>query len=283
MTARLQPPKKSTAGYYLALTAPVAAPELRWAAGAWMVPQDDSWRTWADERRKELLGEMLGHGNWFSRPPRHDILDPLFTPWISRKMDGSLVFACRTPDLPGDAESSGRAIWQLDGLLMSPTAISPVWSLTDVIPDETLDQISLFGDGDTVDETPVATDETREIHIEEIPDAPGPPLVLRSREWETRKFLAKERVREARLKAQIAAHMAIKEEQRYYNLFGDLEDEESRFSDYDLSDAEGEGPASEEELEDLESVGVGAGAGAGANSLLSPTAAAGRQDQITYV
>jgi len=264
MSVRLLPPKKTTAGYYLALTAPVAAPELRWTAGAWIVPQDDIWRAWADERRKELLGEMLSHGSWFSRPPRHDILDPLFTPWISRKMGGELVFACRTPELPGGEGDSGRAIWQLDGLLMTPTAINPVWSLTDVIPDEKLDQISLFGDGETVDEGP---EDTREIQLEEIPDAPvssGPPLVLRSREWETRKFLAKERVREARLKAQIAAHMAIKEEQRFYNLFGDLDDGESRFSDYDLSDADGDGGGSisEEELEDLGGAGAGAGAGA---------------------
>jgi hypothetical protein len=264
MSARLQPPKKTSAGYYLALNTSVAAPELRWASGVWVadVSQDAAWISWADAQRNELLGEMLSHGNWFSRPPRRDILEPLFTPWMSRKMDGKLVFACRTPDIPGEEGSSGRATWQLDGLLMTPTAIHPVWSLVSVALDETLDQISLFGDGDTVDEE---LPETREIQLEEIPDAPsagGPPLVLRSREWETRKFLAKERVREARLKAQIAAHMAIKEEQRFYNLFGDLDDRESRFSDYDLSDVGDGGSISEEELEDF-GVATGAGAGAG--------------------
>ena len=275
----LQPPKKTTAGcYYLALTTPASSPEIRWAAGTWIAPQDAVWQTWADQQRKELLGEMLSHGNWFSRPPRHDILDPLFTPWLSRKMDGSLTLACRTPQTPGAEGSSGSAIWQLDGLLMSSTAIDPVWSIHTVTPDDNLDQISLFGDGETVDgevDTDAAVaavvsaaaaddSETREIQIEEIADAPdsgAPPLVLRTREWETRKFLAKERVREARLKAQIAEHMAAKEEQRFYNLFGDLEDGESRFSDYDLSDAESNGGRSVD-LEELEQEG-GAGAGAG--------------------
>jgi hypothetical protein len=48
-------------------------------------------------------------------------------------------------------------------------------------------------------------------------------------------------VREARLKAQIAVRMARSEEARFFRIFGDLEDAESNFSDYDLSgSSEGE-------------------------------------------
>jgi hypothetical protein len=50
--------------------------------------------------------------------------------------------------------------------------------------------------------------------------------------------MAKERVREFRLKAQIADRMAAREEARFYEKFGDLDDTESHFSEYDLTDEE---------------------------------------------
>jgi hypothetical protein len=63
---------------------------------------------------------------------------------------------------------------------------------------------------------------------------------MRNREWEAAKFLAKERVREARLTAQIADRLAAKEESRFYTKFGDLDEEESHFSEYDLTEDEAE-------------------------------------------
>lgn len=272
----LQPPKRTPAGFYLALQPPVVGPETTWSPeGRWVPPAKDAsgnpWLHWADTQRAELLGELLSHGTWFSRPPRRDILDPLFTPWIARQLSGDLTFACKLPDVPGPSGVGGTAVWQLEGLLMTMTSIDPVWTLLDVCPNEDLDRISLFGDIETVDgddedsgdETlfkrvsvgpdvgsgsapttaisgAAADQETREIQLDEIADAPdsGEPFRIRSREWETRKFLAKERVREARLKAQIAARLADKEETRFYTQFGELDDRESRFSDYDLSDGE---------------------------------------------
>jgi hypothetical protein len=270
----LQPPKRTPAGFYLALQPPVTAPETVWSPeGHWIPPAKDasgtSWLNWADAQRAELLGELLSHGNWFSRPPRRDILDPLFTHWIARQLSGNLTFACKLPDVPGPSGVGGTAVWQLEGLLMTMTSIDPVWTLLEVRPNEDLDQISLFGDIETVDgdeegsgdETLFkrvsvgpdtgasgavanaiagADQETREIQLDEIAEAPdsAEPFRIRSREWETRKFLAKERVREARLKAQIAARLADKEENRFYTQFGELDDAESRFSDYDLSDGE---------------------------------------------
>jgi hypothetical protein len=245
----LQPPKRTPAGFYLALNAPILAPELRWSSGEWTPPvqTDTTWLTWATQQRSSLLGELLSHGNWFSRPPRHDILDPLFSSWLSRTKQDGFAFTCKTPVVPGAA---GRARWALDGLLMSSTEISPVWSLSDVHKDEVVDQISLFGDDDKDEAATAAETETREIQIDDIatasPAEAGPTMV-RSREWESRKFLCKERVREARLKAQIAEHFAAKEEARYYAQFGELDDGESRFSDYDLSDAEDSDEESDEE------------------------------------
>lgn len=243
----LQPPKRTAAGFFLALNPPVAAPALRWTKSAWDAPTVE-WASWADATRKVLLGELLSHGTWFSRPPRHDILDPLFSPWVSVNMQGARSFFCKAQSVPGAEGSSGGATWNLQGLIMSSTAIAPVWAIAEHKEDVEQDTISLFGDGgdsdgDEADAGDIIThaDETREIEIEEIdevPPASGGTTHIRSREWETRKFLSKERVREARLKAQIAVRLARKEESRYYTQFGDLDDGESHFSDYDLTDDE---------------------------------------------
>jgi hypothetical protein len=125
---------------------------------------------------------------------------------------------------------------------MTSTSITPVWATTDVKEDETQDTISLFGDGDTVDSEPEGERETREIRFDEIEDAPAAaaPTRLRNREWEAQKFMAKERIRELRLKAQIADRMAAREEARFYTKFGDLDETESHFSEYDLTDEEEE-------------------------------------------
>jgi hypothetical protein len=223
---------------------------------------------WSDRVRSELLGELLSHGTWFSRPPRHDVLDPLFSPWVTKHSGGGLTFFCKGPDVPGVTDgspSSGSTFWILQGLIMSSTSIVPVWTLGELSKDDAPDTISLFGDGETVDGSDdesvgagdsggaAADGDTREIQIDEIADAPAAaPTRIRNREWEARKFLAKERVREARLKAQIAIHLARKEEARFYNQYGDLEDGESHFSDYDLTDEESgsdSGSESEEENE----------------------------------
>lgn len=261
----LQPPKKTAAGYFLALTPSIRSPDVRWTrAGTWEPPTAE-WMSWSDRIRSELLGELLSHGTWFSRPPRHDVLDPLFSPWVTKHASGGLSFFCKGPDAPGVADStptSGSTYWILQGVIMSSTSIVPVWTIGELSKDDAPDTISLFGDGETVDGSDVeegddATDargETREIQIDEIADAPASaaPTRIRNREWEARKFLAKERVRETRLKAQIAIHLARKEEARFYNQYGDLEDGESHFSDYDLTDDEAAstgGSGSESEVE----------------------------------
>jgi hypothetical protein len=130
---------------------------------------------------------------------------------------------------------------------MTSTSITPVWATTDVKEEETQDTISLFGDGDTVDSEGDGEKETREIRFDEIEDAPAAaaPTRLRNREWEAQKFMAKERVREFRLKAQIAERMAAREEARFYEKFGDLDDTESHFSEYDLTDEESDAESKE--------------------------------------
>ena len=242
--AALTPPKRTAAGYYVALGSPVKAPALRWANGTWI--HSTEWSTWATGQRGHVLDELLANPKWFSRPPRRDILEPIFGPWDARNMQGNWLFACKGPEVPG--EPSGSAAWTFQGVMMSSSSITPVWALTDVVMDEQQDTISLFGDGDseagdgeTVDGN--GEGETREIQLDDLEDAPAAatPMRIRTREWEARKFMAKERIRESRLKAQIAARLAHKEESRYYSQFGDLDETESHFSEYDLTEDEASG------------------------------------------
>ena len=236
----LQPPKKNAAGFFLAIQPPAASPSIQWdAAGQWVPTQE--WSAWAQEKHDSLLETLLAQPKWFSKPPRRDVLAPLFSPWDGKTMQGVHKFFCTMPEVP--ETGSGSAVLLLQGLMMSSTAINPVWSLDQIKKD--VEAISLFDDGETVDsgdEDDEDEGESREIRLEEIDGAPGlAPTRIRSREWETKKFLSKERVREARLKAQIAVRMARSEEARFFRIFGDLEDAESNFSDYDLSgSSEGE-------------------------------------------
>ena len=92
----LQPPKKTSAGFFLALTPPVSSPEVPLVSGTWT--PTDAWYTWADEQRKILLGELLSHGSWFSKPPRREILEPLFSPWYGTTQGVKKVFV--SPSLP---------------------------------------------------------------------------------------------------------------------------------------------------------------------------------------
>jgi hypothetical protein len=237
----LLPPKRNAAGFFVALQSPEEAPRLAWTAtGTWTLTEE--WSTWASQKRQELLGELVSHGSWFSKPPRHDLLESLFGLWDAKNLQGVRNFFCKVPEVPGASGSTGSCLWLLQGLLMTSSSITPVWAVTDVKEDETQDTISLFGDGETVDGSSDAEEEkeTREIRFDEIEDAPAAaaPTRLRNREWEAQKFMAKERVRELRLKAQIADRMAAREEARFYEKFGDLDDSESHFSEYDLTDEE---------------------------------------------
>lgn len=230
----LQPPKKTSSGFFLALTPHVSSPEVPLVSGTWT--PTDAWYSWADEQRKVLLGELLSHGSWFSKPPRREILEPLFSPWYGTTQGVKKVFV--GPDhgeVTIEKGASGSASWTLEGLIMTASSITPVLAYTNFQELKEVEAIPFF-DGDTVED-----EDDREITLDEIETESAPPTQIRSREWETKKFMGKERVREARLKAQIAQRMAEAEEARYYRHFGELDDGESHFSDYDLSESEDEG------------------------------------------
>jgi hypothetical protein len=112
---------------------------------------------------------------------------------------------------------------------MTASSITPVFSVGDFTETNKGDEITLY-DTEALEE--------REVNLEDIESEGVAPTPIRNREWETKKFMAKERVREARLKAQIAMKMAQAEEARYIRHFGEIEDGESHFSDYDLTDSD---------------------------------------------
>jgi len=229
--SQLQAPKRQPAGgYCLALNPPAVSPKLTCDASAWYFTEE--WEAFAHTMRQTLIGELLSHGNWFSRPPRRDTIESLFAPWIGKSMQGVLRFSCKQPDVPGP----GVATWTLESLTMTSSAITPNWVVSDFTARaDQHDTISLFDDADTVDEE-------REIQFDdiELSSPAAAPTKMRNREWEAAKFLAKERVREARLKAQIADRVAVKEESRFHAKYGDLADSESQFSEYDLTEDENE-------------------------------------------
>jgi hypothetical protein len=203
------------------------------------------WKAAADSIRTTIIAKLIASPRWFTKPPRQEVLEPLFSPWAVQK-GATVELQCTAPDVPG---ASGEAVWCLTGIIMSGTDISPMWEVVDAKMDDNVDAISIFGgsDGDAEEEA-----ETREIHLDDISEAlpVGEPTRIRNREWERRKFIAKEMVRETRLKAVLAARMARKEEARFYAQFGEMDDGESHFSEYDLTDDESLSSSDDEEEAD---------------------------------
>jgi len=231
---RLQPPKRTSEGFHLAID-PLITPAVQWNPVALRWDCSSDMVSWITTQRSALVEELLVHKNWFSHPPRRETLDTLFVPWvITDKDSGESRFVCPLPTLQEvDNGANIRAEWSLDGILMTAKAISPVWSISSVTKDTpSSDTITLF-------ESNELEADGREIQFHEIESViQSAPTKLKGREWEARKFVGKERVREARLKAQIARRIAKKEESRYYEQFGDPEDGESRISEFDLTDSD---------------------------------------------
>ena len=156
----------ATNAYLLALTPPEQGPRLVYDGSGWALTEE--WAAWASQERNKLIGELLSHGNWFSRPPRHDIIDPLFTPWSGKKTARDAPeFFCKTPE-GSDEIGPGTAAWRLEGLTMSTTAILPLWSIQDFQANPEQDTISLFGDGETANGSDDDDENTREIRLDDI-------------------------------------------------------------------------------------------------------------------
>lgn len=228
MTTILTPPKRlpDGKGFYLGCTnEQLFSPSLRFNNGDWTPTLE--WIEWSEKTRSQLIGELVSHGNWFSRPPKRAMIESLCSPWAGKDMKGNfqIFVQCSIPE-----HVSCSASWLFTGLTMTSSHITPTFQLIDVQENPDVDTISLFGDGDNEDDEKI-------IHLTET-DAHPPIIIRQGRDWEAKRLMSKDRVRESRLKARIAEHMAAKEEERFQKMFGDLNDNESQFSDYDLSDGD---------------------------------------------
>ena len=240
MTMMLCTPTRLTGdvkGHYIKYStesvSPLHSPTIQCSNGKWCPTPE--WNKWAETTRESLIGEIMSHPNWFTKPPKRDTIETLFSPWCGKNMKSELQIFCKTPETA--LSVSGSAPWSLRGLFLTATVIYPDWNLCE-LTDE-IDTISLFGDSDG---GASISDDEKEIHIAVIQSANQSdnvlPTRIRNRVWDENRFMAKERVREMRLKAQIADRIVAKEESRFIRIYGNLNDTESQFSDYDLTDNE---------------------------------------------
>lgn len=227
------------------MISPAKSPRAQFDGSTWIPTAE--WREWSDKKRAELLGELLSHGSWFKGTPRRDVLESLFPPWVGVAMNGTLQFSVVPPGSPSEEPKAGSGAWELQAITISSSGIKPVWKLVDFTPDPEDDKVSLFGDAVTADGSDSDSEGgggdggEREIRIEDLPEAKpsGEPLTrIRGRTWNAQRYAAKASVREAYLKMHIAEVLAQKEEARFIKHFGELNDDESQFSDYDLTDGE---------------------------------------------
>jgi len=229
MEIKLSDPEKSQGGFLVKVTqkAPFVT---QWEDGKWS-NQEDLTKTIKDLQNQVLQMLYEKRSSWFSSPPTKSILTKLMTGW-------DLTSLAKPPDAKKDLTGSqSLSAVHISAQGIHPRFVASVWNEAP--------KISMpwsVTDEDELEEV----DDSREINI----DVDTSPVHLNNhedRDYLDRKFAAKERVKEARLKAHVAKKMAQRELRFFYENFN-LEDNESTFSDYDLTDDETEG--GESEIED---------------------------------
>jgi len=230
MEIKLSDPEKSQGGFLVRVTqkAPFVT---QWEDGKWS-NQEDLTKTIKDLQSQVLQMLYEKRSSWFSSPPTKSVLAKLMTGW-------DLTNLAKSPDTKKNLTGSQS----LSAVHISATGIVPrfVASVWNEAPKISMPW-SVSGE-DELEEM----DDSREINI----DMDTSPVHLTNhedRDYLDRKFAAKERVKEARLKAHVAKKMAQRELRFFYENFN-LEDNESTFSDYDLTDDD-ETEGGESEIED---------------------------------
>lgn len=157
--------------------------------------------------------------SWFTQSPTRQALQRLASGWTAIDLpvpQGSMI---------GDVDAI------LESVFIDSQGIKPKWKI--VYTPRTENRIHLPpGSNDD--------DDCRDVQVTEIPEDNDQPIRILSpeeREYYEQKFASKERVKEARLKAQLARRQAEDEMQNFFENY-EVEDGESTFSDYDLSDSE---------------------------------------------
>ena len=235
---KLQAPIRTPEGFKIALENPEEASLLTFDGSNWLV--DTEWLRATDSLRTKLLGLLYESRNTlFKISPTMKMLETLLTPWVLIDVSGNMNFNC---DLPIPlSQKDGKGTLELTEILIKQSGITPRWNVKSYYENTPVVDFEWANENIESD--------FREITLidSEVPteNSEIPLQLYTDEEYNARKFAAKERVKEARLKAILSRRSAEVETQRFYNDFS-LNDEESTFSEYDISDL------SEEEEEEEE-------------------------------
>jgi len=232
MELRLSEPEKTASGFLIRISQKPAL-LTKWEGGKWK--NDEELLAVIMETRRQLIDMLYEkRTTWFSSAPTKSMLTKLMKGWDTKNLA-----------MPSDTSKNYSGSQTLTAVQISGEGIFPRWTSSVWQIDE-VSKISMpwaQGSDDELEEI----DDSREINID-VDSAPVKLNHHEDRNYLDRKFAAKERVKEARLKAQVAKKMAFREINFFFENFT-LDDDESTFSDYDLTDNEDDEYEEEEEVE----------------------------------
>ena len=232
MELRLSEPEKTASGFLIRISQKPAL-LTKWEGGKWK--NDEELLAVIMETRRQLIDMLFEkRTTWFSSAPTKSMLTKLMKGWDTKNLA-----------MPSDTSKNYSGSQTLTAVQISGEGIFPRWTSSVWQIDE-VSKISMpwtHGSDDELEEI----DDSREINID-VDSAPVKLNHHEDRNYLDRKFAAKERVKEARLKAQVAKKMAFREINFFFENFT-LDDDESTFSDYDLTDNEDDEYEEEEEVE----------------------------------
>ena len=224
---RLLTPERSTEGFAILLDEPIQTPEIRFDGTAWI--PSTTWMLATDTLRARVLALLYDTKTTvFKNSPTKKTLENLFRPLVVLDPSGALVIQTTLP-LPTSTKE-GVAILEMTGITIQKSGISSTWNIQSYVENTPV------VDFEWEDASVINDNEIREINLIDDETPTEPVLQLQTdADYNARKFATKERVREARLKAILARRAAQVETQRYFEEFNN-NDNESSFSEYDISD-----------------------------------------------
>ena len=232
MELRLSEPEKTASGFQIRVSQKPAL-LTKWEGGKWK--NDEELLAVIMETRRQLIDMLYEkRSSWFSSAPTKSQLTKLMKGWDTKNLA-----------MPSDTTKNYSGSQTLTAVQIFAEGIIPRWTSSVWQVDE-VSKISMpwtQGSDDELEEI----DDSREINID-VDSAPVKLNHHEDRNYLDRKFAAKERVKESRLKAQVAKKMAFREINFFFENFT-LDDDESTFSDYDLTDNEDDEYEEEEEVE----------------------------------
>ena len=229
---KLLTPESLADGYKIGLSESIETPELMYDISGWKL--NTEWMRITDSIRTKIL-ELLyeSRASLFKTTPTLKNLENLFSPWVIINSDNNLEFKCQMPQNP--SANDGKAILELTGIAFKKIGSLPLWKIKSYIENSPVVDFEW-------NQSPDLESDFREITLIESEvqsDNANDTLHLQTDDdYNVRKFAAKERVKEARLKAILSRRAAEVETQRYFNDFN-ICDAESTFSEYDISDFSG--------------------------------------------